>query len=59
MVKTRPKAPADSKAALMEDVARALEDKFGVNCGGAALYLLNYFTSIDLVGIRDDLRREK
>lgn len=57
MSKIKLKPPANTKAELMEQCVNALRSKYGVNVEGAVLYLLNYFTAVDLVGILADLER--
>lgn len=54
-MKVKIKPPAESKAVLMEQVANLLQKQYPVEPHKAVLYLLNYFTSADLVGIRKDL----
>ena len=54
----RPKPPAETKAQLMLSVKDAIEAKFPVNPAAAVEYLLNFFTAVDLVGIRADLERK-
>jgi hypothetical protein len=51
------KPPAETKAQLMTQVAEAIEARWSTNPHGGLEYILNFFTAVDLVGIRDDLRR--
>lgn len=57
MAKERPKAPAEKKADLMTEIAELAQKRYPVNPEGAILYLLNFFTAVDLVEIRADLNR--
>jgi hypothetical protein len=56
MTKTKIKPPTETKAQLIEELTKAVNDRFD-NRYSAAEYLLNFFTAVDLVGIRDDLKR--
>lgn len=57
MPKTKVKPPLETRAELVEQVRQALENKHESPVS-ALDYLLKFFTNVDLVGIRDDLRRE-
>lgn len=57
MALQRPKPPAESKADLMNQVLNHLMMKWPHQTDAAVLYLLNYFTAVDLAGIRDNLRK--
>lgn len=58
MAKERPKAPAEKKAELMTQVMELVQARYPVNPEGAILYLLNFFTAVDLVEIKNDLERK-
>jgi hypothetical protein len=55
---TRPKPPAEAKAELMQEVEGLLKRQF-FNPYAAIFYLLNFFTSVDLVGIRSELKNKE
>ena len=55
-MRTRLKPPAESKAKLMLDVQALLQSKYPTTPDEAVLFLLNYFTAYDLVGIRQELQ---
>lgn len=57
MPPVRAKPPTETKAALMEQTLAALQVRYRNNPIAAMEYLLNYFTSVDLVMIRDELRK--
>lgn len=62
MPPTKVKAPKETKAQLMEEIVAEMQKRYAGGSSssfsrGAVEYLLNYFTSVDLVGIRDDLKR--
>lgn len=57
MTKTRIKPPTETKTQLMLEIEQVLPVRFDHDPVKMMAYLLNYFTAIDLVGIRDDLRR--
>ena len=52
------KPPVESRADLMGQVEEVMLRKFRANAAPSIQYLLNFFTSADLVGIRDDLRKD-
>ncbi len=58
-MKPKIKPPAEPKAQLMLQVLNLLQEKFPVQPDAAILHLCNYFTGADLVGIRDELQKEK
>lgn len=58
MPRDRIKPPAETKGTLMIQVSQDLQRKYPLRPDAAVEYLLNYFTSADLVGIRDELRRK-
>lgn len=58
-MKPKVKPPAEPKAQLMVQVLELLQEKFPTQPDAAILLLCNYFTGADLVGIRDELQREK
>ncbi len=51
------KPPAQPKVELMREASDLLELKHPTNPMGAIEYLLNFFTSADLVGIIAELRK--
>lgn len=51
----RPKPPAETKAELMMQIGELLQKQYPVEPHKAIQYLLNYFTSVDLAGIKKDL----
>ena len=53
-MKTRLQPPKESKAELMAEVGERLDRRFPDH-RDAILHLLNFFTTVDLVGIRDEL----
>lgn len=53
----KPKMPKETKADLMGEVMKTLKDTHG-NTESALLFILNYFTTVDLIGIRADLKKE-
>lgn len=55
MPRDKIKPPAETKAQLMEDVKDILMQHYIKE--NAILFLLNFFTAADLVGIRDELRK--
>lgn len=55
-MKQKIKPPAETKAQLMLEIVGQLDGRFPSKLS-AYEYLLNFFSSADLVGIRDDLRR--
>lgn len=57
MPKDKIKPPAETKAQLMEQVRRAVILKFPAHPDARVEFLLNFFTSADLVGIRDELKK--
>lgn len=57
MSKVKVKPPKETKAELMEQVWSACMRKWPHQPDKAIDYLLNYFTSADLVGIREDLKK--
>lgn len=56
-MRTKIKPPAEPKSELMRQTVEMLERQYPLNPTGAIEYLLNFFTSADLVGIRDELRK--
>lgn len=56
-MRTKIKPPVETKAALIQQTVEMLERKYPLNPPAAIEYLLNFFTSADLVGIRDELRK--
>lgn len=50
------KPPAKTKAQLMEEVADALRKKYPLDPEAALLYVLNYFTAVDLVEILKEVK---
>ena len=61
-MKKRLQPPKEQKADLMIEVEELLARKFRMpflDTHSAILYLLNYFTSWDLVEIRDELLRKE
>lgn len=52
---SRPKPPAEGREDLLDAVAKGLERHSKEE---AVWFLLRFFTNIDLVGIRDDLRKD-
>lgn len=55
----RPKPPTQTKAQLMAAALVDLQRAYPDRPFDAAEYLLNFFTAIDLVAIREDLERRK
>lgn len=51
----KPKPPTETKAQLMDECSRMLR----VVPFDPIEYLLNYFTAVDLVGIRDELKEKR
>ena len=58
MAKERPKPPAQSKAELMAEVADLARRRYPTDPETALLYILNFFTAVDLVEIKNDLGRK-
>jgi hypothetical protein len=52
MPRDKIKPPAETKSQLMDEITRLL-----VNKPMAIEFLLNFFTSADLVGIREELKK--
>lgn len=50
-MRERPKPPQKTKAELMPLALEAIVAKYPLNPEAAIMYLLNYFTAIDLVEI--------
>lgn len=60
MTKTRPKPPKESKADLMADITVLCRERFLPDSPESALlYVLNYFTALDLEGIRNSMEKER
>jgi hypothetical protein len=53
----RPKPPTITKADLIEQAVDAAAAKWPAQPDAAMRHILNYFTSLDLVGIVDELRK--
>lgn len=51
------KPPAESKSQLMAQILEMLQRKWPVDPRAAIEFSLSFYTSADLVGIRDELRR--
>lgn len=58
-MKQKIKPPSQPKAQLMAEITAIMQERYPMNPVGAIEYLLNFFTGADLVGIRDELQREK
>ena len=56
MVKSRPKPPAEIKADVKDQVARLLQMRYAGSHEDSVIYLLEMFTTFDLITIRDELR---
>lgn len=58
-MKAKIKPPAETKAQLMESVGEALQRRYPHEPHLAIEFLLNFFTAFDLVGIREEVNKEK
>lgn len=51
------KPPTQTKAQLMKLVSLKVQERYPTQPDRALEYVLNFFTSVDLVGILEDLKR--
>lgn len=52
----RPKPPNEQRTELLHEIVLMANVKFAASKNGALEYVLGFFTNVDLVGIRDDLK---
>ena len=53
----RPQPPAETKIQLIGEITALLQERYRNDPRTAIEFALNYYTSIDLVGIRKDLEK--
>lgn len=54
----RPKMPTENRHDLAHSILALLKERYYGDPEGALLCLIGHFTTLDLIGIRDQLKKE-